>query len=179
MFPKLGLRLVNKPQNTHRTRSYTIVAPFWWKKHISGHISVFEIYFLQTEPYHSLQHVLVLYPTVHSSGLTVDPKHAVGLWSCSLREEHPTVSALKSTATSAYHHNPTKCKALSWNVSELHQLKILGKRVHSDIQILAREIYWNIAEDTLCYKSFSPCKVSKWQEATLKKAKHISHWRMQ
>lgn len=103
MFPKPGLRLAIKPPNTHRTGSDTIVAPFRWKKDISGHVSGFEIYFLQTEPYHSLQHVLVLCPTVHSSGLTVDPKHAVGLWSCSLREEHPTVSALKSTAMSAYH----------------------------------------------------------------------------
>lgn len=60
--------------------------------------------------------------TVHntSSGLTVHPKHVVGLRSCSLREEHPTVSALKSTAISTHHKIPILCFFYSKVPSELH-----------------------------------------------------------
>jgi len=94
-----------------RTKTYKQAPPTHTKtqnriRHHRGTISVEKRYQWSRKSrgqnhYHSLQHVLVLFPTVHSSGLTVDPKDAVGLWSCSLREEHPTISALKPT-TSVY-----------------------------------------------------------------------------
>lgn len=103
-----------------------------------------------------------------------------GTSNCLCLKVHRNVGVSKNThlylflsrMPSQFQHNPTKRKALPWNVSELHRLKMTDpwKRVHSYVQILAGEIYWNVAEDTLCYKSFSPCKVSKRQEATLKKS---------
>ncbi len=52
-----------------------------------------------------------------SSGLTVHSKHVFGLQSCSLRKEHPTVSALKSTAISAHH----KILTFARSVTRCHQ----------------------------------------------------------
>ncbi len=104
-----------------------------------------------------------------SSGLTVHPKHVVGLRSCSLRKEHPTVSALKSTTISAHHkiltcacsvaRRPQNCITVQLTVKPYHKISLNltepWRQVLSDIQTLEGEIYWNISKDTLYVTSLS------------------------
>lgn len=151
MFPELGIRwlITFSAYRLHSNKSHfrrlsnknnpppriepdlaPSPAPLWWKRDISGHVSGFEIWFVQTACVSTVPNT--------SSGLTVHPKHVVGLRSCSLRKEHPTVSALKSTAISAHHkiltcacsvaRCPQNCITVQLTVKAYHKISLTFRR---------------------------------------------------
>ncbi len=155
-------RLLNKNNPPHRTGSGTITGTTlvekryqwsrkrFWDLICAGRTISFTTACVSTVPN-------------SSSGLTVHSKHVFGLQSCSLRKEHPTVSALKSTAISAHHKILTfarsvarchqNCIIFQLTVEPYHKISLNltepWRQALSDIQTLEGEIYWNISKDTL------------------------------